>query len=167
MDIVRLDIGSGSHNMRQPLSDWIRIDGCDAEQVDIVCDFGQIPLPENIASEIWVGDVIEHVPMWRWDEVIGEWNRLLKPGGTIAGQTPNLHTIMVRYAKGEMNLEDATNALYGWHDSPWQQHYVTFTASSLTAMLGKYGFTNVTFPETPGADNAHDSWWLCFKAEKL
>lgn len=169
LPVVKIDVGSGDHNMKQPLDEWIRIDGAGGGNVDIKCDFGNIPLSDKCVDELWNGDVIEHIPMWRWDEVIGEWNRVMKVGGILAGQTPNLHRIMVDYTNGKLSLEDATNGLYGWHDSAWQQHYVTFTVSTLSEMLSKYGFGDFDFSESPAGskeDNFNMSWWLCFKCKK-
>lgn len=164
---VKLDVGSGNHNLKQPLDEWVRIDGCEGDKVDIICDFGEIPLPSGVADILWNGDVIEHIPMWEHDRVLGEWNRLLKIGGEIAGQTPNLHRIMVDYTSGKLSLEDATNGLYGWHDSVWQQHYLTFTTETLTKLLEKYGFGDVAFYGSPGSNDPHTAWWLCFQAKKI
>ncbi len=169
LPIVKVDVGSGNHNMKKPLDEWIRIDGAGGEFIDLTCDFGEIPLKDKSVDVLWNGDVIEHIPMWQWDKVIGEWNRILKIGGKIAGQSPNLHRVMVDYAAGKLSLTDATNALYGWHDNIWQQHYITFTVETLSEMLKKYGFDNISFPETPGttSDNPQMSWWLCFEAVKI
>ena len=165
--MIKLDVGSGDHNLKQPLEEWIRIDGCPGNNVNIVCDFGEIPLPDKHADILWNGDVIEHIPMWEHDRVLGEWNRLLKIGGSLEGQTPNLHRIMIDYTRGRLSLEDATNGLYGWHDSKWQQHYLTFTVQTLTELLTKYGFGEFDFTESPGSSDPHTAWWLCFKCKKI
>ncbi len=163
---VKIDVGSGDHNVKLPKVDWIHIDGCDGENVDIICDFANIPLEDKSVDVLWNSDSIEHIERFRHDEVMREWNRVLKIGGLIQGQTPNLNSIMKRYAKGEMSLEDATNGLYGW-GSPYQIHFVTFTVETLTDLLTKYGFGDFDFSESPGSSVPQDSWWLCFKAHKV
>lgn len=165
---IKLDVGSGDHNLKQPKDEWIHLDGCDGENVDIICDFASIPLESESVDELWNGDVVEHIEQWRWNEVLTEWNRVMKIGGTIGGQTPNLHSIMVRYAKGEMSLEDATNGLYGWRSNEFQQHYITFTPETLTQLLHKYGFDNADFSESPAiiGGDPKTAWWLVFSATK-
>ena len=166
---VKIDMGSGSHNMREPLDEWIRVDGCADDNIDIVCDFGSVPLRDAVADELWSGDTVEHCPMWEWDKIFGEWNRLLKVGGIFKGSTPNLHSIMVRYAKGEMNLEDATNALYGWHNSKWQQHYVTFTTKTFEETFTRYGFGEFDFSQSPPveANDPYNGWWIVWSCKKI
>lgn len=189
LPVIKLDIGSGDHHLKQPKEEWIHQDGCPGENVDIVCDFSAIPLDSGIVDEAWSGDSIEHIPLWDLDKTMKEWNRVMKVGGVLGGQTPNLHSVMMRYAAnvllqkgckitnpdgtpyetGDMSLRDATLNLYGWHDSPWQQHYVTYTVETITELLEQYGFGEVTFPQTPGAtpENPQMSWWLCFSCKKL
>lgn len=69
---MKLDIGCGL-NVKQPLDEWTHLD-CDAgNHIEIVCDFGKIPLEDNSVDQIHIGDVIEHIPVWRWVEVLQEW----------------------------------------------------------------------------------------------
>jgi len=169
LPIVRIDMGSGSHNMRQPLDEWIRVDGMAHEMIDVVCDFSAVPLPPHCADIMWSGDTIEHIPTWEMKKTLGEWNRLIKIGGVFCGQTPNLHATMMRYAKGEVSLKDATCSLYGWHDHPFQQHYVTYTTDTLTELLKEYGFDQVSFAGSPGVEPGDElnAWWLCFICIKI
>jgi len=166
---VKIDMGSGAHNMRRPLEEWIRVDGMAHENIDVVCDFGHVPLPPKCADFMWSGDTIEHIPTWEMKTILGEWNRLLKIGGKFEGQTPNLHATMVRYVKGELSLNDATCCLYGWHDHPYQQHYVTYTTDTLAVLLKEYGFDNITFNGSPGVSPGDEmnAWWLCFQCVKV
>jgi predicted SAM-dependent methyltransferase len=168
LPIVKIDMGSGAHNMRQPLDEWIRVDGMPHENIDIVANFKSVPLPNKCADDMWSGDTIEHIPLWEMKETLGEWNRLLKIGGVFHGQTPNAHSVMMRYAKGEMTFTDAINNLYGWHDHPFQQHFVTYSTETLTELLNQYGFGQVSFAGSPGCEvgDEKNSWWLCFSCVK-
>ena len=162
---IKLDIGSGDHNIKMPKEEWVHIDGCSGSNVDLVMDFfkEKLPFDNEKVDEIWLGDIIEHIPTYHY-EVLKDWNRVLKIGGKIAGQTPNLHSVMMRYAKGELNIKDAETSLYGWHDHPYQQHYVTFTIDSLTEVMKQHGFEQGDFTKSPGylPNNISMCWWLCF-----
>lgn len=97
LPIVKLSICAGLHWMR-PFDEWINHDGLPNEHVDLVSEFGDIPLPNECVDILECGDCIEHVVKWRKDEVLKEWFRLLKVGGKIHVQTPNFHSAMIDYA---------------------------------------------------------------------
>ena len=168
LPIVRLDFGSGSHNIKLPADEWIHLDGCAGENVDIVADFSDIPLPDKCVDEAWSGDTVEHCKSWEIGSILKEWGRVIKPGGTFSGQTPNSHRIMIDYAAGKLSYEDAINGLYGWHTDQWQQHYITYSVQTLTKLLEENGFCDVTFPDTPGTNqnNIEMSWWLCWSCKR-
>lgn len=175
---VKIDIGAGDKNQKgRPEGDipdtrneWIHIDGVAADHIEIVCDFAKIPLPDGIADEIFSGDTIEHIVTSQIDATMREWNRICKVGAVFSGRTPNLHSTMIRYAKGELPLEAAMGAIYGSQDSMWQQHYVTYTAETLTALLEKYGFGEVDLTGSPGynpdTQSPGEGWWLVWTCKK-
>ncbi len=177
LPIVRLDIGSGDHNIKLPADEWIHLDGCPGKNVDLVCDFSKIELPDECVDEAWSGDTIEHILSYELPSILKEWNRVIKIGGSFSGQTPNAHNIMMQYAeKYNAGIEDkdlifktALEGLYGWHTDKWQQHYITYSTKTLTKVLEDHGFGNVIFPQTPGStpDKPENSWWLCFSATKI
>ena len=58
---LKLDLGcSGPEWQQKPLDEWIRLDIQPADGIDIVADFGAIPLEDRSVDEIFLGDVIEH-----------------------------------------------------------------------------------------------------------
>jgi predicted SAM-dependent methyltransferase len=167
---LKIDIGAGIRNKKAPLDEWTHLDVFPDDHMEIVCDFGHIPIENGEVDEIYSGDVIEHIEMGRRDEVLKEWNRILKIGGVFTGSTPNLHSTMMRYASGELSMEDAYGALYGSQETSYQQHYTTYTTKTLKALLEKYGFGCIDFSESPGNDDPMNSWWVvwtCIKVKNL
>jgi hypothetical protein len=136
-----------------------------AEHVEIVADFGSIPLPYGICSHIYLGDVIEHVPVWRLDEVLREWNRITILGGVIAGRTPNPDRCLREFAAGKMTLSDFLGAIYGKGDRPEQVHYMTYSSEGLTTLFAQYGFEVTDFSGSPGP--AERPWWWVFSGTKV
>src|SRR4051812_14093391 len=168
LPVVKLSIGAGLHTMK-PLDEWVNQDGCANPEIDIVCTWDAIPLPDKCADHLELGDVIEHLPTYNRDRYLKEWFRLLKIGGTIRLSTPNLHRTMVDYANGVMTLENAIQNIYAWMTTPYEYHYLTYTVETLTKVLSDYGFTDIDFSESPGVDNTTDksmSWWLVCAARK-
>ena len=72
--------------------------------------------------------------------------------------------VMKDYAAGRLIFQDAVNALYGWADSPFQQHYMTYTKTTLSEMMVKHGFMIDSFSGSPGPEDR--PWWLVFRGRK-
>lgn len=134
--------------------------------IEIIGDFGVIPLPDGEVDQIHLGDVIEHVEVWRRDAVLREWNRIMKMGGLIGGSTPNFDSVVQRYAKGELSIQDAlVPNIYGWNDRPTEHHFTIYTRATLTAMFAQYGFEVTDYSQSPGP--AAEPWWLVFSGRKV
>lgn len=155
---IKLDVGCGL-NIRKPVDEWIHLDGDEGPHIELVCDFGDIPLDDDYVDEIWVGDVIEHIPVWRQPEVLAEWCRILKPGALLNGTTPNLDWFTRQYVSGEITLEWFIQNMYGDRAGPPHQHYITFTKLTLKNLLESNGFADVDYSKSPGGSNP---WWLVF-----
>ena len=162
---MKLDIGSGL-NLKKPLDEWTHLDCDRGPHIEICCDFGHIPLIDGAVDEIWAGDVIEHIPCWRWREVLTEWNRVLKGGGTLGGTTPNLEYNVRQYVDGGIDLGWLIQNLYGDRAGYPHQHYYLFVEDTLDRLLQDYGFDPVDFSGSPGGRGAA-AWWLVFKTKKV
>ena len=170
---MKLDIGSGTLQTRRegrglscelPLEDWTHLDITPGEHVEIVADFGAIPLESGTVDEVFVGDVIEHVPGWREAEVWCEWNRVMKIGGIIRGRTPNLDRLMRDYAAGELTLNEVLPGIYAGGNI-LLQHFISYTPDTLRDLLTRYGFGQIDLSQSPGP--LQRPWWLVFSAVKL
>ena len=157
---MQLDIGCGL-NLRKPLDEWVHLDIDEGPHIEIVCDFGDIPLDDNTVSVIAIGDVIEHIPVWRHTEVLTEWKRILKPGGKIIGNTPSLLYNLKAYHDGEIDLNWLLQNLYGDRAGYPHQHYTLFTKETLNELLTRHGFTQVDYSGSPGS--VDNPWWLVFE----
>lgn len=163
---MKLDIGAGVNNQKTPLEEWTHLDAVSYPHIEIVCDFGKIPLEDGSVEEIFIGDVIEHIPMWGYEEVLREWNRVLKPGGLVTGRTPNADSVMRRYARGDkdMTIQTVISSLFGSGDNEWQQHYMTFSKETLIEFMSKFGFEQFDFSGSPGP--VDEPWWLVWTCRK-
>lgn len=162
--IIKLDLGCGIRNRKQPESEWIHLDIQDIAGIDIVADFANLEMFGNESvDEIYAGDVIEHIEPFNLDAVLKEWNRVLKPKGIFRLQTPNLHATMMRYVNKELSLEHAYGALYGSNENIYQHHFQTFTVDTLRDKLIEHGFGEIDFSESPcsGGDPRNGHWIVC------
>ena len=166
---VKLDIGAGSHNGKTPYEEWLHVDFEPGDHVEIVADFGDVPMPDKSDGHIHIGDVIEHVKQYDYNRVLAEWNRIAKIGCIVTGATPNIDRVMRDYAAGkpDMPLIKALTNLYGWGDREGQIHYITFTKEMLTRLFGTFGFEVADFSESPGDPTLVKPWWLVFRGRKV
>lgn len=112
LPVVKLSIGCGLH-WKTPFDEWINIDGLKNDHTDLVCEFANIPLPDACVDFMELGDVCEHIPQFRIDEVWNEWTRLLKKGAKVRIGTPNFHRTMTQYTLHTIFGEELPN---GWLD---------------------------------------------------
>lgn len=98
-DIVRLNLGCED----KILEIYVNVDVA-SERVgklpDVVCDVRKLDnFSDNFADETLAVHVVEH--FWRWEVVktLKEWVRVLKPGGKMILECPNLKSAREEFLK--------------------------------------------------------------------
>lgn len=143
-EVSRLEIGAGEC----PKEGYVHLDARELPCIEIVCDFIALPFENNQLEEIISSQVIEHIPKWSRRATLVEWLRVLKPGGFLRLDTPNLdgwidHYVKARDKRIDINYQDFIDRLYGGQDYKENTHYVTYTEESLKDELIKAGFDAV------------------------
>lgn len=136
-EVIRLNIGGGTKRY----GGWLNVDI--REDADIVSDVRAIPVPDHYADEAMAIHILEH--LWRWEavDVLKEWRRVLKPGGMLAVEVPDLVKISQWIARGE--LLGAQRGLHGDEVSkePPMTHRWTWHAQELVLAMKEAGFSKV------------------------
>lgn len=86
-----LDAGAGSTPYRD-LFDHVSYEACDLEDnglQDYVCDIAALPMPDNTYDLVFCSQTLEHVP--NPFKVMGELQRVLKPGGQLWMSAPFIY----------------------------------------------------------------------------
>ncbi len=149
---LRLNLGCGD----KLLPGYINVDVAPSRlgvRPDVLCDLHQLtPFADNFADEILAVHVIEH--FWRWEvvDLLKEWLRVLKPGGTLILECPNLLTACQEFLK---NPDVATGpgvegqrtmwVFYGdpaWQD-PLMVHRWGYTPQSLAKIMAEAGCVEI------------------------
>jgi SAM-dependent methyltransferase len=120
---------------------------------DVVCDLRRLePFESQSVDEILSVHVIEH--FWRWEaaDVLREWARVLKPGGVMVLECPNLATACAELLKDPDRLAGPGGegqrtmwVLYGdpaWKD-PLMCHRWGYTPQSLMRLMAQAGLENL------------------------
>lgn len=82
---LKLNLGSG----KERLEGFTNVDLYDAT-ADIKADICNIPLEDESVDEMVALQVVEHVPYWKSKDMFAEMYRLLKPGGFVIVETPDI-----------------------------------------------------------------------------
>ena len=151
-EVKRLNLGCGD----KILPGYINVDVASSragKEPDVICDLHELaPFASDSIDEILSVHVIEH--FWRWEvlDVLKEWIRVLKPGGSMIIECPNL----VSACQALLENPDVAAGpgpegqrsmwvLYGdpaWQD-PLMVHRWGYTPRSLSELMHSAGLVNL------------------------
>jgi SAM-dependent methyltransferase len=149
---MRLNLGCGD----KILPGYVNVDVVEARagmKPDVICDLHDLgPFETATADEILSVHVVEH--FWRWEvrDVLREWVRVLKPGGRMIVECPNIKSACETFLQNpeQFSREDQDGqrtmwVFYGdpkWKD-PLMIHRWGYTPESLKALLAEVGLSDV------------------------
>lgn len=149
---MKLNLGCGD----KILPGYINVDVAESragKQPDVLCDLHTLtPFEDNTADEILSVHVVEH--FWRWEvvNVLKEWFRVLKPGGLMILECPNLRSACEAFLSNPELFAGAGQegqrtmwVFYGdpaWQD-PLMVHRWGYTPQSLAAVMAEAGLVNL------------------------
>lgn len=133
--MVKLNLGAGS----QVLDGWLSVD-LEGEP-DIRADVRMLPLPDDYADELQAIHVFEH--LYRWDalDTLIEWRRVLKPGGRLAIELPDL----LKCCSNILGGQPERSGLFGLfgdpkHGNKLMLHKWCYTRKELAHLMVEAGF---------------------------
>ena len=149
--MIKLNLGCGD----KILQGYINVDVASeraGKKPDVVSDIRKLTFDDNYADEILSVHVIEH--FWRWEvyDTLKEWIRVLKPGGKLVIECPNLQSACEEFLKSpeiksrpDDNGQRTMWVFYGdpkWQD-PLMVHRWGYTPYSLISLLKETGLVNI------------------------
>jgi predicted SAM-dependent methyltransferase len=150
--MIRLNLGSGD----KPIPGYINVDIASSrggKRPDIEDDVRILStIEESYADEILAVHLIEHIDRWEVLDVLVRWNKILKPGGKLVIETPNLiaacKALLENPLKGARPGKEGQLTmwpLYGdpsWRD-PLMMHKWLYTPQSLAEVIHDAGFEKI------------------------
>lgn len=149
---LRLNLGCGD----KILPGYVNVDVVASRagmRPDVICDLHDLaPFDDASADEILSVHVVEH--FWRWEirDVLREWVRVLKPGGRMIVECPNIASACETFLQDPVQNARADQAgqrtmwvFYGdpqWKD-PLMIHRWGYTPESLKALLAEAGLADI------------------------
>ncbi len=151
-NLIRLNLGCGD----KILSGYINVDVVESrggKKPDILCDLHNLKIfPDNYADEILSVHVIEHFWQWEVSDILKEWIRVLKPGGKMIIECPNLISAAEEFlknpdlsAQGGRDGQRSMWVFYGdpaWKD-PYMIHRWGYTPNTLTKLMHDCGLEKI------------------------
>lgn len=134
--MARLNLGCGN----KIRAGWVNVDFPDnysGKRPDVCCDLRKLEFPDNYADEAEAIHVLEHFLPWEVEDVLDEWIRVLKPGGTLSIEVPCFDKVMTAFIEGKAN-QGHWFALYGdWRYGDTRMlHRWCFTKQQLLKLMG-------------------------------
>lgn len=138
-DSICLDLGAG--NKRRPGYITVDVSG----NPDVHSDLRTLPFPDGYADVVEAIHVIEHFYLWEVQPLLLEWRRVLKPGGLLVLECPNLELACLNFFKYPDQPALSMWAFFGdpGHRDPLMCHKWGYTPGTLSLELIRAGFRNV------------------------
>lgn len=152
---VKLNLGSGAKPMRGFINCDLPGNWCKTAP-DVACDVSKpLPFPDNHADEIHAYHLLEHFYRWEAPEILKDWRRVLKPGGTLVLELPCLDKIVAVFAHALIEGESPDIRMTMWglfgdpqYKNPAMCHRWCYSSMELTKGLEVLGFQDIT-EQTP------------------
>jgi predicted SAM-dependent methyltransferase len=136
---VKLHLGCGKRH----IPGFVHIDAVDHPHIDHVCQIDRLPfIADGSVDLIYACHVLEHFKRREVDSVLGEWFRVLKPGGILRLAVPDFGAIATVYAR-HGDLDQVIGLLFGRQDYLYNIHYHVWDERTLNRALLRTGFSEV------------------------
>ncbi|MFX0069446.1 MAG: methyltransferase domain-containing protein, partial [Candidatus Hodarchaeota archaeon] len=136
---IYLNIGCGKFCR----AGYINIDFFDSSLADEIMSAENLRFPDNSVEKIEAMHILEHFNNVDTVYVLSEWFRVLRPGGTLSLETPDLErTFKLFLGTNEFEKKKLLRWIFGI-DSPGMSHKSGFTFKSLKELLKEAGFEGI------------------------
>ena len=142
--MIKLHLGCGKRDFGP---DWVHID---SQHLPHIRHFNvkKLPYADGTVKLIYASHLIAYFDRDEIIPILKEWNRVLKPGGTLRLATPNWEVL--RKLKAPM-----LGPLYGKMSEPPIYHKTVYTMHDLLVILSQTGFYKIKKYDHKKTDHAH------------
>ena len=136
---MRIHVGCGQVYKKG----YVNIDIFDTTVADRIMSAYHLEFPDDSASQVECMHTIEHLGATKSIYALAEFFRVLKPGGVLLLETPDIEAAIANFLKnGEAQRKLLMNWIYGLY-SPGMGHRYCFPKELLSRMLKEAGFTDI------------------------
>jgi SAM-dependent methyltransferase len=143
-DSVLINVGCGDKRIHG----YTGIDIVPRSAADIIAPADAIPLPDACADEVLVVHLVEHVYAWQVPDLLGEWARLLKPGGRLVLEMPDVKKCARNLLAGTVGKHADQLHMWGIFGDdrtrdPYMMHRSGWWFARLAPLVKHAGFTAI------------------------
>lgn len=157
---VKLHLGCGGMRWR----DFVNVDLYDYDEnvpdgsrsgcvADVFADVRNLGLPDDTVDEIFTSHTVEHFYRWECLDMIEDWFRILKPGGKLIVEMPDLiRCILWMISPEKRKRRNGRSQLYGNQTDrlEYETHKYVWSGKEFVRELKNIGFSKVTI--------SHKTW---------
>lgn len=151
--MTTLNLGAGTRAVPEEfvVGDVISVDL--SGKADLTADVRSLPLPDRHADVVYASHLLEHFDEHELPQVLWEWKRVLKPGGRLVIEVPDIQQVAQEIVSrgvdaviyespvGPIRAQDTLYGLQRWvKDQPLMRHKVAFDGPKLSRTLSAAGF---------------------------
>jgi predicted SAM-dependent methyltransferase len=143
--LIKLNLGCGSKKMHG----FINVDARESVEPDVLCEITNISSKFSDVDLIYASHVLEHFPFKKHSfynitcyEVLEDWYKSLKKGGTLRISTPDFDSICKHYISNN-NILQLQTLLCGGQKYDYDFHLSCWDFEFLKNVLESIGFSNV------------------------
>ena len=156
---MKLHLGCG----QRYLPGYIHIDVCNEKHIDMQMDIRKLDgIADNTVDDIYASHVLEHFKRNEIYDILKEWNRVIKPDGTIHIAVPNFLACVEQYNQ-QKYLPELIGLICGGQKDTYDMHTMIFDDKLLTQFLEETGFTDVKkYDHDEYLPPGYDDWSRCY-----
>jgi SAM-dependent methyltransferase len=126
------------HFQKAAFQEAVREENCELVGADFVHE--PLPFPDAYFSVITFSETLEHLPVERLGFILGEMERVLRPGGILIASSPNQASLenRIRLFKGGSILDIPNRSAYA---KGTFGHIRVYTPAEMQSIMRQYGFS--------------------------
>ncbi|TFG19193.1 MAG: methyltransferase domain-containing protein [Promethearchaeota archaeon] len=137
--MLKLNLGCGIYYK----PGYVNIDKFELSVADQQADLYFLPYPDNSVDEIEASHIIEHFDIIHLPYILTEWWRVLKPGGKLFLEVPNLWGSVINLGLRRKSKKTQTIRFLFGVDMPGNFHKAGYTYPLLKKNIINTGFTQI------------------------
>lgn len=123
--------------------EFINVDLCPAPHIHYVRDVSDLSVfPDNHADLVYACHLLEHIDRDDLKRVLWEWNRILKPEGTLRLSVPDFDKLLATYEACGKDVESICGPLIG-AQAGYKTHCMIFNYKYLERLMRESGFSHI------------------------
>lgn len=153
---MKVNVGSGSKS----IVGYVNVD-IQSKAADLHADCKALPFSNNSLDEIISFHLIEHMDRRDAEVAISHWYKLLKSGGRVIIECPDIKEVVRRYLAGD---EEMLFSVYGRNRYAYDIHLWGYSKDSLSTLLMKIGFNDI---KVAAGTDYHARFEPCMRVEAV